>query len=715
MYKLRFNPSARLIFVFSLLISFITLPTSSALDTWTAVTGPGADPTETRQWVGVASSSDGSRLAASSFEAVWLSSNSGVTWTLSNTANGNYRGIASSSDGSKLLLASSNSTKLERSTDSGATWSQLSNSVTQSWHKVASSADGQVLAAAGLHGTALYVSTNGGTSWSTKDVGNWNGIAISDNGATMVAVASSRSIYVSTDSGTTWNNRETARGWADVSISNDGTKMIASVGEGKIYRSTDSGTTWEVLPNSPTKKHISVACSSDCSTIVAGTNWEFVHYSSDSGASWYSSTTQIGWINDVALSDDGSKAFAAPYGQRFYLSAKAAPPAPTIGAVTATGASTATVSFTAPSGNGGSSITSYTAISNPGGITGSITQAGSGTISVTGLSPSTSYTFTVKATNAIGTSNASSASASITTNVAAPAFTLSSSSESKTVNSALTGYTISSTGGTIASYAISPAAPAGLTFNSTTGLLSGTPTEVAAATAYTITATNATASTTQTFTLTVTAVPVAPNNADNSAAQAAQAEAARRANEQRQMGDLSSVLPLINELIKEIEDGLKSTSAPKKKSSTSKTKQSSQAKPEKKTNSEPLTIPIPPAIEPEAQSQVGELVTVSHKVGFGLSASWMNSSNIKELRGFIAGVEESFEVERIVIQGYAQPTKIGLPDIDIARAKAVKKLLIKDGLDYPIVVEGMGQAESKKGDLSRLAVVTVEGKLKNQN
>ena len=710
MYKLRFNPSTRLIFVFSLLISFITLPTSSALDTWTAVTGPGADPTETRQWVGVASSSDGSRLAASSFEAVWLSSNSGVTWTLSNTTNGNYRGIASSSDGSKLLLATNNGTQLQRSTDYGATWTVTGPA--QNWQKVASSANGQVLAAAGNNGTALYVSTNGGTSWSTKDVGNWNGIAISDNGATMVAVASS-GIYVSTDSGTTWNNRETARSWADVSISNDGTKMIASVNEGKIYRSIDSGTTWEVLPNSPTKKHLSVACSSDCSTIVAGTNWEFVHYSSDSGASWHSSTTQIGWINDVALSDDGSKAFAAPYGQRFYLSAKAAPPTPTIGAATATGATTASVSFTAPSGNGGSSITSYTAISNPGGITGSITQAGSGTISVTGLSPSTSYTFTVKATNAIGTSNASSASASITTNVAAPAFTLSSSFESKTVNTAISGYTISSTGGTIASYAISPAAPAGLTFNTTTGLLTGTPTEVAAATAYTITATNATSSTTQTFTLTVTAVPVV---ATNSAAEvAAQAEAARRANEQRQMGDLSSVLPLINELIKEIEDGLKSTSAPKKKSSTSKTKQSSQAKPEKKSNSEPLTIAIPPATEPEAQKQVGELVSVSHKVGFGLSASWINSSNIKALRGFIAGIEESFEVERIVIQGYAQPTKIGLSDIDIARAKAVKKLLIKDGLDYPIVVEGMGQAESKKGNLSRVAVVTVEGKIKNQN
>ena len=358
----------------------------------------------------------------------------------------------------------------------------------------------------------------------------------------------------------------------------------------------------------------------------------------------------------------------------------------------------------------GGTIASY-AISPaaPAGLTFNTT---TGLLSGTPTEVAAATAYTITATNTSGTAQRTF---TLTVGPIAPAFTLSSSSESRTVNTAISGYTISSTGGTIASYAISPAAPAGLTFNTTTGLLSGTPTEVAASTAYTITATNATSSTTQTFTLTVTAVPVAPNDADNSAAQAAQAEAARRANEQRQMGDLSSVLPLINELIKEIEDGFKSTSAPKKKSSTSKTKQSSQAKPEKKSNSEPLTIPIPPATEPEAQSQVGELVSVSHKVGFGLSASWINSSNIKALRGFIAGIEESFEVERIVIQGYAQPTKIGLSDIDIARAKAVKKFLSKEGLDYPMIVEGMGQAKSKKGDLSRLAVVTVEGKLKNQN
>jgi hypothetical protein len=137
-------------------------------------------------------------------------------------------------------------------------------------------------------------------------------------------------------------------------------------------------------------------------------------------------------------------------------------------------------------------------------------------IAISALQASTRYTFTVSATTADGASPVSIASipvitlayvppASTTSSgpVAAPAFTLSSTTETKMVNSAITGYTISSTGGTIASYAISPAAPAGITFNTSSGLLSGTPTSVRSATAYTITGTNASGSATATFTLTV--------------------------------------------------------------------------------------------------------------------------------------------------------------------------------------------------------------------
>jgi hypothetical protein len=109
-------------------------------------------------------------------------------------------------------------------------------------------------------------------------------------------------------------------------------------------------------------------------------------------------------------------------------------------------------------------------------------------------------TYTITATNSSGSATQTF---TLTVAIAAPAFSISSSSETKSTGSAIIGYTITPTGGTIASYAISPAAPAGLTFSTSTGLLSGTPT-VAGATAYTITATNATGSATQTFTLTVT-------------------------------------------------------------------------------------------------------------------------------------------------------------------------------------------------------------------
>ena len=91
------------------------------------------------------------------------------------------------------------------------------------------------------------------------------------------------------------------------------------------------------------------------------------------------------------------------------------PDAPTIGAATATGSNTATVSFTAPAYTGTSNITSYRIVSSPAGGSGTLSQAGSGTINVTGLTDATTYTFTVIATNSSGDSLASASSNSVVT------------------------------------------------------------------------------------------------------------------------------------------------------------------------------------------------------------------------------------------------------------------------------------------------------------
>jgi hypothetical protein len=86
-----------------------------------------------------------------------------------------------------------------------------------------------------------------------------------------------------------------------------------------------------------------------------------------------------------------------------------APSAPTITQVT-TGSSTASVTFTAPTYNGGSTITGYTVTSIPPG--GVDQNAGSTSLThvITGLTNGTSYTFTVAATNSAGTSAASTVS-----------------------------------------------------------------------------------------------------------------------------------------------------------------------------------------------------------------------------------------------------------------------------------------------------------------
>lgn len=140
----------------------------------------------------------------------------------------------------------------------------------------------------------------------------------------------------------------------------------------------------------------------------------------------------------------------------------AVPLAPTIGTATVSGL-TASVPFTGPTDFGDAAISTYTATSNPDGITGS---NASSPISVSGLSANTSYTFTVTATNSFGTSNASSASNSITTATTPGAPTSVTVSDPGTDGYALVSWTApaSDGGSAITDYAVQYSSNSGSTW-----------------------------------------------------------------------------------------------------------------------------------------------------------------------------------------------------------------------------------------------------------
>ena len=111
------------------------------------------------------------------------------------------------------------------------------------------------------------------------------------------------------------------------------------------------------------------------------------------------------------ISDSQANSGPAAYtsGDVHTVAVPTVPGAPIIGTASALDGQ-AVVNFSAPASDGGSAITSYQVTSSPGGITAS---GANSPIGVAGLTNGTSYTFTVQAINAVGTSSPSAPSNSV--------------------------------------------------------------------------------------------------------------------------------------------------------------------------------------------------------------------------------------------------------------------------------------------------------------
>ena len=242
----------------------------------------------------------------------------GKTWTVTQQK-GQWMSLAASSDGTKMIAANYG-TGVYVSANSGASFTEVFSTAVQI-DAVASSWDGTHLAAV-VNGGFLYISTNSGSSWTGLASQNWTGVAVSANGNEFVATAEGLGIEtffgVSPVATYTYNNTVD---WTAVASSSNGSNLVAAANGGSIYVSSNAGASW-APSNSGSKSWNSVACSADGTKLAATVSGGGIYTSVNSGSNWTPSSApnNLNWVS-IASSADGGKLVAAATGGAVYTSA----------------------------------------------------------------------------------------------------------------------------------------------------------------------------------------------------------------------------------------------------------------------------------------------------------------------------------------------------------------------------------------------------------
>jgi len=275
-------------------------------------------------WKAIASSADGSRLAAVvNSGGLYTSVNYGLTWSQQvNAGSRAWSSVAMSADGLKIV-ASVNSGFLYTSTDGGTNWTARFTNANRAWTGVASSWDGTRLVAVASAGG--FVSVDSGVTWaSVLGPASYSAVACSGNGSNIVATVIGGTIGISTNGGVNWSPRESNRSWTSVASSADGSTLVASVNAGAnyLYTSTDYGTSW--VPGTTGANWSGVACSADGSRMIAVVNGGGVYVSNDSGVTWLLRGNLPASItyNGAACSGDGTTLAAVAAANPIFVSSK---------------------------------------------------------------------------------------------------------------------------------------------------------------------------------------------------------------------------------------------------------------------------------------------------------------------------------------------------------------------------------------------------------
>ena len=158
----------------------------------------------------------------------------------------------------KNLYAGTSLSGLYRSTDDGASWTQVVSwiGVVYSLAVVPNGSGGSSIFA-GTWGYYIFVSVDNGASWTQRTAGLPEGyiysLAVASNGSggtILFAGTGAHGVYKSTDGGTNWTAANTGISNTYVASlivapnGSGGTNLYAGIQGGSIFRSTDNGTSW---------------------------------------------------------------------------------------------------------------------------------------------------------------------------------------------------------------------------------------------------------------------------------------------------------------------------------------------------------------------------------------------------------------------------------------------------------------------------------------
>ena len=314
--------------------SFSVSANPQPLNRWTQTSAPQSG------WVSIASSSDGTKLAAvisnhATVRGIWINASSGVgTWTQTSAPTTLvWSSIATDSSGTKLVAAAPNA-GIWRNVNSGlGTWTETSAPTRLLWTSIASSSDGTKLAVTtantSLCGGIWINASSGVGTWTQTSAPKlvWRSIASSSDGTKLAATTDYSGIWTNASSGVgTWTQTSAtaALNWRSIASSSDGTKLAAGTTNLGLWTNANSGAgTW-------TERTVGLPRPADWEPIVSSANGAIltagvygggIYTSTDSGGTWTRMIEGLpasaNWYS-IATDSSGTKLAAVASGGGIY-------------------------------------------------------------------------------------------------------------------------------------------------------------------------------------------------------------------------------------------------------------------------------------------------------------------------------------------------------------------------------------------------------------